>query len=504
MGGFRTRAAVVHLGRAVVSGAAAVSVIATAAAAAVPAAITLAASIAAVTSVLPSQGYAQTANGLTVVSSYLRPGTISASAGIWGWTGATGKEYALLTSRNPGGISVVDISVPASPSEIVFIPSSGNSIWHELTSYRNHVYKVSQENSDGLQIIDMAPLDQGKPAVKIKNLLTHFKTAHTVQVDTTVIPARLFVAYESTAGVMIFTLEDPENPKLIRTIVGEAHDMFGRGDRLYVSNQFKSTLTIWNIADVETIAPLKLAMIDFNAVDSGLGEPGKSISHNAWPSDDNRVLFTTEETAGTTIKSWDLADISLSNPPRLLGTWIGVEGVIGHNVYVRGNLLFVGHYTAGMRVVDVSDPVHMTEVAFHSPSASTQLYGGTWGVYPWFKSGHIIHGDDVLGLLVTKLDSSIMALDVSAERAQAGKANGLVLRSLGEGILGMRLSQAGPFAMSIHSTTGKLLFNLTGNSGKAETRINLRDKGLSHGNYMLQVRQGGRILNSTLPLGNWD
>jgi choice-of-anchor B domain-containing protein len=459
----------------------------------------------AITALLPSKGSAQTTKGLTIVSSYIRPGTTSASAGIWGWTGATGKEYALLTSRKPGGVCVVDISAPATPKEIVFIPSSGNSIWHEVTSYRNYVYKVSQENSDGLQIINMAPLNQDKPAVKVKDLLTYFKTAHTLYVDTTVTPARLFVAYESTAGVMIFTLEDPENPKLVRTIVGEAHDMFGRGDRLYVSNQFKSTVTIWNIANVATTTPLKLAVIDFNAVDIGIGEPAKGISHNAWPSDDNKVLFTTEETAGTTIKSWDLTNMSLSSPPKLLGKYIGVSGIIGHNVYLRGNLMFVGHYTAGMRVLDVSDPVNMKEVAFHRPSASKELFGGTWGVYPWFKSGNVIHGDDVLGLFVTKLDASVTALGETAKetrRAQAGTANGMVLRSLGNGILGMRLSQAGPYVMSIHSSTGKRLFNLPGNSGSVEERFNLREQGLSNGNYVLQVRQGRMVLNSPMLLGN--
>lgn len=450
---------------------------------------------------LPCEGPAQTSQGLTLVSSYLRPGTTSASAGIWGWTGATGKEYALLTSRQPGGVTVVDISIPAMPREVVFIPASGNSIWHELTSYRNHVYKVSQENSDGLQIIDMAPLNQDKPAAKVKNLLTYFKTAHTLSVDTTVTPARLFVAYGSTAGVMIFTLEDPENPRLIRTLEGETHDMFGRGDRLYVSNQFKSTLTIWNIADVEATPPLKLAVIDFNAVDTALGEPARTISHNAWPSDDNTVLFTTEETSGATIKSWDLTHLSLSSPPRLLGTYIGAKGIIGHNVYLRGNLMFVGHYTAGMRVVDVSDPAHMKEVAFHRPSASTEPYGGTWGVYPWFPSGHIIHGDDKQGLFVVKLDASPTALGGTVRQAQAGNANGLVLRSLGDGILGLRLSRAGSYVMSIHSAAGEQVFNRPGNSGSIEERFNLSDQGLSNGRYVLRVSQGGMVMGASLRLG---
>ncbi|MDB5103620.1 MAG: hypothetical protein JWP91_1309 [Fibrobacteres bacterium] len=451
----------------------------------------------AIAGILSPDGFGQTSKNMTTLGTYLRPGTTQASAGVWGWTGATGKEYALLTSRKPGGISIVDISAPATPKEINFIPSTGNSIWHEVNGYHNYIYKVSQENSDGLQIIDMSPLNQGKPAVLVKSPTTWFKTAHTVFVDTTVSPARLYVAYESTAGVMIFTLEDPENPKLIRTIVGEAHDMYARGDRLYISNQFKATLTIWNIANVATTTPLKLSVIDFNAIDPGLGEPAKGISHNSWPSEDNKVLFTTEETAGCTIKSWDLTNISLSSPPKLLGKYIGVKGIIGHNVYIKGNLMFVGHYTAGIRVVDISDPVNMKEVAFHRPSASKELFGGTWGVYPWFKSGSIIHGDDVAGLFIEKLDPAVTAL-ANGKNADPK----LMIRALDNGTIKLRLSQAGPYVMSIYSSTGKQLFSQPGRATVGEESLSLRNGRLSAGSYVVRLSQDNLLLSAPLVLGN--
>jgi choice-of-anchor B domain-containing protein len=451
--------------------------------------------------VLATDGHAQTIKAMTTLGTFIRPGTVQSSAGIWGWTGATGKEYALLTSRKPGGVCIVDISTPATPKEINFIPSTGNSIWHELNGYKNYIYKVSQENSDGLQIIDMSPLNQGKPAVLVKSPTTWFKTAHTVFVDTTVTPARLFVSYESTAGVMIFTLEDPENPKLIRTIVGEAHDMYGRGDRLYVSNQFKATLTIWNIANVATTTPLKVSVIDFNATDVGIGEPAKGISHNSWPSDDNKVLFTTEETAGTTIKSWDISNPTLANPPKMLGKYIGVKGIIGHNVYLKGSLMFVGHYTAGLRVLDVSDPTKMKELAFHRPSTSTDLFGGTWGVYPWFKSGNIIHGDDVQGLFVEKLDASVVGL-MNRPSGVAAKTDDMSIRALENGKISLRLSEAGPYVMSLYSTSGQQLFNLPSHAAAVEQTVDLSREGLSHGNYLLRVSQGKLLLSAPIALGN--
>lgn len=439
---------------------------------------------------------AQNSKAMTQLSTWVRPGTVQASAGIWGHTSSTGKEYALVTSRRPGGLSIVDISAPATPKEVNFIPSTGNSIWHEVHSYKDYAYKVSQENSDGLQIINLAPLAQNRPAVLVKSPTTWFKTAHTLYVDTTVTPARLYVAYESTAGVMIFSLEDPENPKPIRTIVGEAHDMFARGNRLYVSNQFKSALTIWDITNVATQAPVKIGVIDFNTVSPAQGEPAKSISHNAWPSDDNKYLFTTEETAGTTVKAFDISDISLSKPPKLVGKYIGVRGIIVHNVYVKGNLLYVAHYTAGIRVVDISDPANMKEVAFHRPSTSRELFGGTWGIYPWFKSGNVIHGDDVLGLVVEKPD-----LVATGVKPVAGSSR-LTISPLRGGRISLKLDEAGPFELSVNALSGRELFRIPGNASAAGSQSLSLGARLAPGSYVAQVRQAGRTASAPISLGN--
>ena len=37
---------------------------------------------------------AQTIKNMTTLGTYLRPGTVQASAGIWGWTGATAPAWA--------------------------------------------------------------------------------------------------------------------------------------------------------------------------------------------------------------------------------------------------------------------------------------------------------------------------------------------------------------------------------------------------------------------------
>lgn len=439
------------------------------------------------------EGYGQTRKNMTTLGTYNRPGTQESSAGIWGWTGATGKEYALLTSRDPGGVSIVDISTPATPKLVNFIASTGNSIWHELTSYKNYVYKVSQENRDGLQIINLAPLNENKPAVLVKSPTEFFTVAHTVYVDTTTSPARLYVAYGNTAGVKIFTLEDPENPKLVRTITGETHDMFARGNRLFASNQFKGTITIYDVTDPAGTVPVKLSTIDF--ANTGSGEK-KGIAHNAWLSEDGRYLFTSEETVGCSVKAFDLTGMSLTKAPTLVGKWIAVNTIIAHNVYVKGSLLYVAHYTAGVRVVDISNPAQMKEIAFNRPSTSTDLFGGTWGIYPWFKSGVLIHGDDVKGLFVEKIDVMPVSAKEKAEKARFS------ISGMNKGILNFQLSQAGPYVVSLFAPSGKELMTLPGSGTAGIQALNLQDGRLSAGHYVAQLRQGSQVLSATVSLGN--
>lgn len=434
-------------------------------------------------------GHSQTSKNMTQLAKFQPPNVVSSSAGIWGHTDAMGREYALFTARRPGGVHVVDISTPAAPRHVSFHASTGNSIWQEVHSYRKTAYKVSQENSDGLQIIDLTPLDQGRPPVEIKKTTEFFKVAHTLYVDTTVTPARLFVAYENTDGIMIFTLENPQAPKLVKSIVGECHDMFARGNRLYASNQRRSVVTIYNITDV--LNPVRIGTIDFNVVSPSKGEPGRGISHNTWPSDDNKVLFTTEETAGTTVKAFNI-----TNPatPVLLGTYVGVRNIIAHNVYLKGSLMFVAHYTAGIRVVDVSDPTKMTEIAFHRPSTSTAEYGGTWGVYPWFRSGNIIHGDDVQGLFVEKID----VLPTSAKYRAEQFKNTII--PMGRGRIEVNLAEPGAFVMQILGSDGREVRTIPGEGLAGSQTLTVDLSSLSRGHYLARLKQGAITASAPLAI----
>lgn len=87
------------------------------------------------------------------------------------------------------------------------------------------------------------------------------------------------------------------------------------------------------------------------------------------------------------VKIWDAHDYDNIN---LVSEYELGSGKSVHNVFVKGDKLFVSYYVFGTRVVDISDPSNPEEVAyFDMYQGSEGLYSGNWGTYPYSSSGLI-------------------------------------------------------------------------------------------------------------------
>ncbi len=79
---------------------------------------------------------------------------------------------------------------------------------------------------------------------------------------------------------------------------------------------------------------------------------------------------------------------------------------IVHNCYEKDGLLYIAHYTEGVRVWDVSDPTMPSEIAFFDTYLPFEFgFKGAWSVYPYFASGRIIASDMNSGLYVFRLEN---------------------------------------------------------------------------------------------------
>lgn len=344
-------------------------------------------------------GVAQQQNGVTLLDTLNRRhgstncyGTVYFSS-CWGWVSPDGREYALLGTYT--GTAIIDLNV--SPvREIAHIPGPAASCaYREIKTYKHYAYIVS-EGGRGVQIVDLSQLPDTAILVREFNYTSGSRNtlrSHTV----TLADGYLYLngsANWSPGGVLIFSLRnDPTNPQYVGQFQPQyIHDSFVRNDTLYAAAIYSGGgLYVVDIRDKAN--PQIIRFIQY----SGSG------THHAWASiNGGRYAFTTDEIGSVNnLKIWDLMNLGPGPPYTPLAQYAASPLDIIHNVHGRGNYLYISHYSAGMRVVDVHNPATPVEVGWYdSYPGQSGSFNGCWGVYPYFPSGRWIGSDMQTGLYV--------------------------------------------------------------------------------------------------------
>ena len=99
-------------------------------------------------------------------------------------------------------------------------------------------------------------------------------------------------------------------------------------------------------------------------------------------------------------------DMTNLSEPLLSFTYNGTTTAIDHNGYVVGGLYYLSNYTAGLRVMDISQIQNkaMDEVMYFDtyPESDLSSFDGVWNIYPFFQSGIIAISDGQSGLFLVK------------------------------------------------------------------------------------------------------
>ena len=138
--------------------------------------------------------------------------------------------------------------------------------------------------------------------------------------------------------------------------------------------------------------------------------PNTAYIHQGWLTDDQRYLYVNDEldemsglTDATRTMIWDMAEL---DDPVLAGVYLASSNATDHNLYVRGNLMYQSNYSAGLRILDISDPENPREVAYFdtAPFAADApgFFDGSWSNYPFFESGNILVTSHKQGLFILK------------------------------------------------------------------------------------------------------
>ncbi len=308
-------------------------------------------------------------------------------SGLWGYVAPDSSEYALLGCFN--GTSFVNITDSSDIHEVDFIPGV-NSGWREIKTYSHYAYVVSEGTNSKLQIIDLQYLPDSVSLITSWNY-SGFTQAHNISRS----GPYLYISGGNACpngGVQIIDITDPENPvRRGNNTARYVHDCRVSNDTIWGTNINNQKISIMNGVNMDNVTEIR----NFNTL--------QSMPHNLTFSPDKKYIYVTyENEAPGMLDIWNVEDLENITYVR---SWqpSGIETAITHNVEVFGNYAIVAHYTAGIRILDLTNPSNPLEVAWYDtrPQDNSTNFLGCWAVYK-FPSGKIIGSDITNGLFVIK------------------------------------------------------------------------------------------------------
>lgn len=331
----------------------------------------------------------------------------------WGWTDPLdNKEYALMGTNK--GITFIDISDPTNAVILgTMLTRTVNSSWRDVKVQGNIAYVVSEARDHGMQLFNLERLRKvTNPPVNFQSDFdyTGFGSAHNIVIN----PSEDYVYPVGTTrrgtykgGPLFVNITDPVNPVIEGGFTNYSHDAQvvtyngpdteHRGKEILISSN-EIEVVIVDITDKTN--PIKLSSISYTNVE---------YTHQGWFTEDFKYFILGDELdelrKGINTKTVVFDFTDLDNPKHHLD-YLGNSAAIDHNGYVKGNTYYQASYTAGVRMLDVSNLGNktMTEVGFFDtfPANDNTAFSGAWNVYPYFPSGNIIISDIDRGFFIIR------------------------------------------------------------------------------------------------------
>lgn len=318
---------------------------------------------------------------------------------LWGYTAPNGREYALLGCY--GGTSIIDITDTNNIHEVDFVPCPnigefGNS-WREIKTYSHYAYVVSEANNSNLQIIDLQYLPDSARYLGNSSPIGGFNTHSIAQSG-----PYLYLNGGTFSGFKILDLSvNPEAPTY-RGIwnLDYVHDLRIVNDTAWTCNIYDGKVTIVNVTNKNTPT----------TVTSWINNPQPNSPHNIALSNDRRYAYVTDETFSPSAGRMKIWNVSNINNPVYITSFnpTPFELADAHNVELHNNYAFLAYYTAGVKVLDLSNPSNPVELGWYDtyPENNGSHYDGCWGIYYFPASNKIIGSDQKRGLFVLRPDLS--------------------------------------------------------------------------------------------------
>ena len=415
-------------------------------------------------------------------------------ADVWGYTAPDGREYGLVALRGvtapSPGLVIVDVTDDA-PVEVGFVPTwddpaiPGAETYDskDVKVYGHYAYLVNEVGP--LQIIDLADPAAPQQVGLLYNTVNAADNAgwHNVLVADDHL---WLTGGRSPGGLVVYSLADPTAPRLVGQYQPyyyhdfEIRDGVGFGPAIY--GQGIDVLDVSDPANVQPIAT-------FNYPGSG--------AHNTCTTEDRSHVYVGDEigSAGNWTRVFDLSDLE---DVEFVGDIVVDAEAVVHNCYVRGDRLYIAHYSEGLQVFDISAPAAPVRVGFYDTFLGSGYgYQGAWSVYPYFASGKLLVSDRTYGLHVLRVSEPVSDAAAPGDAALALRA--APNPSSGATELSFALGAPAAVRLAVYDALGREVAVLVeGPLGAGAHAARLEARGLPAGVYLARLTAGARTATQTL------
>jgi len=331
---------------------------------------------------IPSPGISQTSMNMHQLG-HLDPHPYPAgnSIGCWGYV-QNNREYAIFACN--GATSFIDVTDTMNIHEVTYVlgPTSN---WRDFKVYQHYAYIVNDVGG-GMQIVDLQYLPDSVHFVSTYTFPGYVR-AHTIQQSGPYL--YLNGGNYSSMGVVVLDITNPESPvKRGEWETQYVHDERVLNDTLWACNIYVGTITVIDATNKDSLRTI-------TSWTNGAGP----MPHNCAITRDRRFLFATDEILSPVghLKIWNIENVM---NPTFIATWIPAGGDSSnvHNIEIYGDTAYICHYTAGVRVLDISNPATPVEIAFFDtyPQDNGTTWNGCKGIYR-LPSGKILANDKQTG-----------------------------------------------------------------------------------------------------------
>jgi choice-of-anchor B domain-containing protein len=317
----------------------------------------------------------------------------------WGWTGPTGREYAIFCRSN--GTAFIEITNPNEPVYLGNLPTqTTNSLWRDVKVFNDHAFIVAEAGLHGIQVFNLMQLeDVVNPPLEFTTDAHYFmfSNAHNIAINEETGYAYAVGTNTFNGGLHIVNINDPLNPVIAGDFGadGYTHDtqvvIYNGPDTDFVGKEIafacnENTITIADVTDKLNTELLATATHD---------EVG--YIHQGWLTEDQRYFLVNDELDeldfGCNTRTY-IYDVSDLQNPTLHGMYEAEVPSTDHNLYVKGNLCYEANYRSGLRILSLNqiDEGVLYETGFFdtNPDSDNVGFDGAWSTYPYFESGNVI------------------------------------------------------------------------------------------------------------------